>query len=178
MKTQIIIHNQRDAVYYIAPIVINECKRFAGRLVYSTYGVRPMVKIDFDMTTIGYMIDKIRYKPQITVMVDDSCQRPIIVVGAPFIKYDIFFKITFDNMNEKSGFKLEYCSDRYGVNVIDKKNIGLPVSPLSTRFIKLNELLENIVRTESENDFVVDASKPFEEIQEDQMIESADEEDN
>lgn len=161
MNMKLIVHDRRDAITYMAPIITNACRDFASKVAPQGSGVYPQVTVDFNLTSFGYTINKVNPKTLITVMVDDSYQRPMIIVGVPFLRDDLFFKITFVNTNEdvegyteEWTFKLEYCSDQWGHNVIERRAISLSVSNLSAKFIELVGLIERLVKFGTSNTFM------------------------
>lgn len=161
MEMKLIVYERRDAITYMAPIITNACRDFANKIAPQGRGAYPHVTVDFNLTSFGYTINKVNPKTLITVMVDDSHQRPMIIVGVPFLRDDLFFKITFVNTNENVedypeewAFKLEYCSDRWGHNVIERRAVSLSVSHLSAKFIELVELMERLVNFGTSNTFM------------------------
>lgn len=168
MEMKLIVHDRRDAITYMAPIIINACREFTGKITPPGRGTYPLVTVDFNMTTFGYTINKCNPKTLITVMVEDSYQRPMIIVGVPFLRDDLFFKITFVNANaafldslnddevcpEEWEFKLEYCTDQWGHDVIEKRAVSLPLSQLAGKFIELAELMERLVNFGTSNTFM------------------------
>jgi hypothetical protein len=161
MEMKLIVYDRRDAITYMAPIITNACRDFASKVAPQGGGVYSQVTVDFNLTSFGYTINKVNPKTLITVMVDDSYHRPMIIVGVPFLRDDLFFKITFVNTNEdvkdypeEWAFKLEYCSDRWGHNVIERRAVALSVSQLSAKFIELVELMERLVNFGTSNTFM------------------------
>lgn len=161
MEMKLIVYDRRDAITYMAPIITNACREFASKVAPQGGGVYPQVTVDFYLTSFGYTINKVNPKTLITVWVDDSFQSPMIIVGVPFLRDDIFFKITFVNTNENVedypeewAFKLEYCSDRWGHNVIERRAISLPVSQMTAKFIELVGLMERLVNFGTSNTFM------------------------
>lgn len=161
MNMKLIVHDRRDAITYMAPIITNACSEFASKVAPLGGGVYPQVTVDFNLTSFGYTINKVNPKTLITVWVKDSYQHPMIIVGVPFLRDDLFFKITFVNTNEDAkdcpeewAFKLEYCSDRWGHNVIERRSIALPVSHLSAKFIELVCIMERLVNYGTGNTFM------------------------
>lgn len=161
MEMKLIVYDRRDAITYMAPIITNACRDFANKIAPQGRGAYPQVIVDFNLTSFGYTINKINPKTLITVMVDDSYQCPMIIVGVPFLRDDLFFKITFVNTNENVedypeewAFKLEYCSDQWGHNVIERRAVALSVSHLSAKFIELVELMERLVNFGISNTFM------------------------
>jgi len=158
---KLIVYDRRDAITYMAPIITNACRDFASKVAPQGGGVYSQVTVDFNLTSFGYTINKVNPKTLITVMVDYSYHCPMIIVGVPFLRDDLFFKITFVNTNEdvedypeEWAFKLEYCSDRWGHNVIERRAIALSVSHLSAKFIELVELMERLVNFGTSNTFM------------------------
>lgn len=148
MEMKLIVHDRRDAITYMAPIIINACREFTGKITPPGPGTYPLVTVDFNLTTFGYTINKCNPKTQLTVMVEDSYSKPMIIVGVPFFKEDLFFKITFD-FDDRSGewiYKLEYCRDRWGHDVIDIKDVTLPLASITMKFIELNGIIERLVK--------------------------------
>lgn len=161
MNMKLIVHDRRDAITYMAPIITNACREFAEKIAPLGGGGYPSVTVDFNFTSFGYKINKLNPKTLITVMVDDSYHQPMIIVGVPFLRNDLFFKITFVNTNEdaedypgKWVFKLEYCNDPWGHNVIERGAIALSVSHLSAKFIELVGIMERLVSFGTSNTFM------------------------
>ena len=161
MEMKLIVYDRRDAITYMAPIITNACRDFASKVAPQGGGVYPQVTVDFNLTSFGYTINKVNPKTLITVWVDDSYQCPMIIVGVPFLRDDLFFKITFVNTNddyedrpEEWAFKLEYCTDRWGHNVIKRRAVSLSVSQLSAKFIELVGLMERLVNFGTSNTFM------------------------
>jgi hypothetical protein len=140
----------------MAPIIINACREFTGKITPPGGGTYPLVTVDFNLTTFGYTINKCNPKTQLTVMVEDSYSKPMIIVGVPFFKEDLFFKITFD-FDDRSGdwiYKLEYCRDRWGHDVIDIKDVTLPLASITMKFIELNGIIERLVKFGTSSTFM------------------------
>ena len=161
MEMKLIVYDRRDAITYMAPIITNACRDFANKIAPQGRGAYPQVTVDFNLTSFGYTINKVNPKTLITVMVDDSYHCPMIIVGVPFLRDDLFFKITFVNTNEdvedypeEWAFKLEYCADRWGHNVIKRRAVSLPVSQMTAKFIELVELMERLVNFGTSNTFM------------------------
>lgn len=162
MEMKLIVYDRRDAITYMAPIITNACREFASKVAPLGRGVYPQVTVDFNLTSFGYTINKVNPKTLITVMVDDSYHCPMIIVGVPFLRDDLFFKITFVNTNEdiedypeEWAFKLEYCTDLWGHDVIEKRAVSLPLSQLAGKFIELAELMERLVNFGTSNTFMI-----------------------
>ena len=122
------VYEKRDAIIYLAPMIIEECREMAANLMLKRGQTELLVDVDYNTTTFSYITNGIDPRPLINVMVDDSYRRPMIIVGVPFISDEIFFKFTFEQMNAVDWkFVANYCTDRYGHFVVSDKDIKVPV---------------------------------------------------
>ena len=126
------VYEKRDAINYLAPMIIEECREMAFHImphdVPHDGQTELLIDVDFNTTTFSYTTNGIDPRPLINVMVDDSYRRPMIIVGVPFISDEIFFKFTFEQMNAVDWkFVANYCTDRYGDFVVRVEDIQVPV---------------------------------------------------
>lgn len=169
---KLVIYDRSDGINYIHPIILNECRKFAGReLMPIGMGIDLLTEVDYNETTFSYIDNSTRFREatslhtqmkeaepvsMMTIKQNDWGDDKSVVVFSPLINKlldtEIYFKITLEHITEDSPkthaywkFKMSYCKDQFGDQEIAKEDFKLPVFIKPEYIEKLNKL-EDILR--------------------------------